>query len=329
MTTALSAPRAATALSPWRAHLAALGLVCLLLLALLHRDAAHIVSIWWNDATFNHCFLVLPLIGWLVAQRWPQVRQLQPAAWWPGLVPVGIGAIGWLLGEAGGVAFARHAGLVLMLQGAVIALLGRNVARGLAFPIFYALFLVPAGEALVPAMQTLTAKIATVLLGFSGVPAHLEGVFITTPAGYFEVAEACAGARFLIAMIAFGALVANVCYRSWRRRAAFLAVAIVVPVVANGIRAWATIYVAERTSITWAAGFDHVVYGGIFFALVIALILGLGWRFFDRRPDDPWFDPAAMPEESGAPVTRKTTAVSTTTMPSPAQKRGNGWPVRA
>ena len=302
MTTALSAPRAATALSPWRAHLAALGLAWSLLLVLFHKDAAHIVSIWWNDATFNHCFLVLPLIGWLVAQRWPQVRQLQPAAWWPGLVPVGIGAIGWLLGEAGGVAFARHAGLVLMLQGAVIALLGRNVARGLAFPIFYALFLVPAGEALVPAMQTLTAKIATVLLGFSGVPAHLEGVFITTPAGYFEVAEACAGARFLIAMIAFGALVANVCYRSWRRRAAFLAVAIVVPVVANGIRAWATIYVAERTSITWAAGFDHVVYGGIFFALVIALILGLGWRFFDRRPDDPWFDPAAMPEESGAPV---------------------------
>jgi exosortase A len=302
MTATLTFPRAATAPAPWRAHLAALALAWLLLLALFHKDAAHIVSIWWNDATFNHCFLILPLIGWLVAQRLAELRRLEPAASWPGLLLVGAGAAGWLLGDAGGVSFARHAGLVVMLQGASVALLGRNVARGLAFPLFYALFLIPAGEALVPAMQTLTARIATALLGLSGVPAHLEGVFITTPAGYFEVAEACAGARFLIAMVAFGALVANVCYRSWTRRAAFLAIAVVVPVLANGVRAWGTIYVAERTSLTWAAGFDHVVYGGIFFALVIALILALGWRYFDREAGDPWFDPDAMPKQRGAPL---------------------------
>jgi exosortase A len=302
MTMALPAARPAASASAWRAHLAALGLVWLLLLALFHKDAAHIVSIWWNDATFNHCFLVVPLIGWLVWQRLPELRRLDPAGWWPGLALAAAGAFGWLLGEAGGVSIARHVGLLFMLQGAVIALLGRNVARGLAFPLFYALFLIPAGAALVPPMQTLTARIATLLLGLGGIPAHLEGVFITTPAGYFEVAEACAGARFLIAMLAFGALVANLCFRSWRRRAAFLAAAIVVPVLANGVRAWGTIYIAERTSLTFAAGFDHVVYGGIFFALVIALILGLGWRFFDRRPDDPWFDPEAMSRAPEAPL---------------------------
>jgi len=302
MTMALPMAQPAAPAAAWRTHLAGLGLVWLLLLTLFHKDAAHIVSIWWNDATFNHCFLILPLIGWLVAQRLPELRKLAPAAWFPGLVLLGTGALGWLLGEAGGVSIARHTGLVFMLQGAIITLLGRNVARGLAFPIFYALFLIPAGEALVPAMQTLTAHIATFLLGITGVPAHLEGVFITTPAGYFEVAEACAGARFLIAMLAFGALVGNVCFKSWRRRAAFLAIAIVVPVLANGVRAWGTIYVAERASLTWAAGFDHVVYGGIFFALVIALILGIGWKFFDRRACDPWFDPAAMPAMEGAPL---------------------------
>ena len=93
-------------------------------------------------------------------------------------------------------------------------------------------------------MQTVTAEIAIVLLGLTGVPAHLEGIFITTPTGYFEVAEACAGVKFLIAMVAFGALVANVCFRSWPRRIAFLAAAIVVPILANGVRAWGTIYIA-------------------------------------------------------------------------------------
>src|SRR5438045_7374143 len=95
-------------------------------------------------------------------------------------------------------------------------------------------------------------------------------------------------------MLAFGALVANVCYRSWRRRAAFLAVAIIVPILANGVRAWGTIYIAERTSLNFAESFDHVIYGGIFFAVVIAIILGIGWRFFDRGVDEPWFDPRAL-----------------------------------
>jgi exosortase A len=284
----------AGAVSAWRRHLALLALGCGLIVALFMRDAADVAAIWWNSSTFNHCLLIVPILFWLVWQRVPQLRQLSPAAWWPGLVLVGAGALAWLLGEASGVAVARHLGLFLMLEGTVIACLGKAVARGLAFPLFYALFLVPAGEEIVPVMQTVTARIAAALLALTGVPAHLEGIFITTPTGYFEVAEACAGVKFLIAMAAFGALVANVCYRAWRRRLAFLAVALIIPVFANGVRAWGTIYIAHLTSVDFAAGFDHVVYGFVFFAIVIALILGIGWRFFDRGVDDPWFDPEAL-----------------------------------
>jgi exosortase A len=299
------APARDGAWTGWRAHLAALGVAGAAILVLLRRDAADMAAIWWTSATFNHCLLIGPIIAWLVWQRLPELRRLVPAAWAPGLLLVAAGAFGWLLGEAGGIAFARHLGLVLMLQGAVVACLGKAVARGLAFPIFYALFLVPFGEELVPAMQTLTARIAAGLLALAGVPAHLEGIFITTPTGYFEVAEACAGVRFLIAMAAFGALVANQCFRSWPRRILFLAASIAIPVLANGIRAWGTIYVAYRTGSTdFAVSFDHVVYGGIFFAIVIALILAAGWRFFDRKVGEPWFDPAALQSEAprGGPL---------------------------
>ena len=74
-------------------------------------------SIWWNSATFNHCLLIPPIIGWLIWQRLPELRQLAPAAWWPGLLLVGAGALGWLLGEASGVDFARHLGLLLHASG--------------------------------------------------------------------------------------------------------------------------------------------------------------------------------------------------------------------
>jgi exosortase A len=287
----------AAAISGWRLHLAGLAAAAAAILALFHRDVVDMVDLWWNSSTYNHCLLILPIIAWLVVQRLPELRRLTPAAWAPGLLLVAAGAGGWLLGEAGGVGLARHTGIVLMLQGAVIACLGKAVSRGLAFPIFYALFLIPAGEELVPPMQTLTADMCMALLAWVGVPAHIEGIFITTPSGYFEVAEACSGVKFLVAMIAYGALVANVCFKSAWRRAAFMLAAIVIPILANGVRAWGTIYIAEYTGTDFAAGFDHVVYGWVFFAIVIALLMAAGWRFFDRKPNDPWFDPAALQAE--------------------------------
>ena len=294
MSAALATERADAPASVWRAHLVALGAVAAAMLLLFFRDVAGMAAIWWDSPTFNHCLLIPPLIGWLVWQRKPELARLTPAAWLPGLALVGIGAVLWLLGEAASVAVARQAALVLMLQGAVVTILGREIARGLLFPLGYALFLVPVGAELVPAMQTLTAGMVAGLLTLSGIPAHLEGVFITTPVGYFEVAEACAGVRFLVAMAAFGALVANVCFKSWPRRIAFMAAAIVVPVLANAIRAWGTIFIAEQSgSVEFAASMDHVIYGWVFFAIVIALILGLAWRFFDREVDDPWLNDIA------------------------------------
>ncbi len=285
----------------WQRQLTILGVAAAAILALFWRDAADMVGIWWNSSTYNHCILIPPLVGWLAWQRRAELAQLTPKVWLPGLLLVAAGAFGWLLGYAGGISFARHAGLVLMLQGAAITLLGKAVSRGLAFPIFFALFAIPFGDEFVPFMQTVTAELAMGLLNMSGVPAHLEGVFITTPIGYFEVAEACAGVKFLVAMAALGALVANVCFRSWKRRILFLAACAIVPVLANGIRAFATIYIAEGSSVEFASGMDHVIYGGIFFAVVIALIMGAAWRFFDRKVSDPWFDPRRLQPQPVAP----------------------------
>ncbi|HMC90925.1 MAG TPA: exosortase A, partial [Allosphingosinicella sp.] len=281
--------------SGWRLHAGVLAALWGGLLLLFRQDASDIAGLWYGSSTFNHCLLIVPLIGWLVWQRWPELRQLAPAAWAPGLALVGAGALAWLLGEAGGLSLARHIGLVLMLQGAVVACLGKAVARGLAFPLFYTLFLIPAGEELVPPMQTLTAKMSMALLALTHVPARIEGIFITTPTGLFKVAEACSGVKFLVAMAAYGALAANLCFRSWRRRAAFVAAALIVPILANGVRAWGTIYVAYRAhSMDFAASFDHVFYGWIFFAIVIAVVMGAAWPFFDRKASDPWFDPADL-----------------------------------
>jgi exosortase A len=271
---------------PMRSHLAALGCAWAAILLLFARDFADLVGIWWTSSTFNHCLLIPPIIGWLVWRRWPVLRDVAPRGWLPGLILLAAGATAWLLGQAAGVAIARHLGLILMLQGSVLAILGPEIARGLTFPLAYMLFLVPAGEELVPPLQTLTTRMCMVLLDLAGIPAHIEGVFITIPNGWFEVAEACSGVKFLVAMAAYGVLAAHLCFRSWPRRIAFVAAALALPVLANGVRAWGTIYVAHRTNAHFAVGFDHVLYGWIFFGIVIALLMAASWRWFDRPPQD-------------------------------------------
>ncbi len=181
----------------------------------------------------------------------------------------------------------------MLLQGAVVTLLGVNVARGLIFPLAYSFFLVPFGEELVPFLQTITAKMSMVMLGWANIPAFIDGIFISTPTGYFEVAEACSGIKFLIAMIAYGALVGNVCFQSWNRRILFMIASIIVPIIANGIRAFGTIYIAHHTSVDFATGFDHIFYGWFFFAFVLILVIAIGWPFFDRKIDDRMIDGAS------------------------------------
>lgn len=301
MTAALSIARADPLARPWRAHLAALGAAAAAILLLFARDALDMATLWWASTTFNHCFLIVPIILWLVWQRLDGLKALAPRAWAPGLALVAAGASAWLLGDAGNVALLRHFGLVSMLQGAVIACLGKAVARALAFPICYAFFLVPFGEELVGPFQTLTAKMSMALLALTGVPAHIEGIFISTPTGLFRVAEACSGVRFLVAMAALGALAANLCFRSWPRRLLFVAFALVVSALANGVRAFGTIYIAWRTNNEVAVGIDHLIYGWVFFAIVIALIMAAGWRFFDRAPNARWFDPADLQAPGAEP----------------------------
>lgn len=279
----------------WRPHLIALAVAVLAIIALFWRDVTAMVHQWTAISTYQHCLFIMPLAAWLIWQRRHEVAPVTPSAWAPGLAAVGAAGLLWLIGEAAGVALVRHVAVVAMVQASALTLLGPATFRALLFPIAYLAFLIPFGDEFLGPLQTITARISMFLLGIFRVPAHLDGVFITTPSGWFEIAEACSGVKFLVAMLAYGVLVANVCFHSTRRRIAFIALSIIAPIIANGIRAFGTIYAAHLTDVKTATGFDHIVYGWFFFAFVMVLVVAIGWPFFDRRIGDKWLDEPIAP----------------------------------
>ena len=278
----------------WRTPLVQLAIAWSALALLTRNDWAEMVWLWWNDSTCNHILLIPLILAWLVRMRWPELVKLSPQSWWPGLAWLAAGFMTWALGTAAAVNLLAELGAVMLLQACVAILFGPRIVAALIFPLAYMLFLVPFGDEIVPPLQMITARMAVALTHLSGVPASISGVFIDTPVGRFEVAAACSGVKFLVAMIALGTLVAHLFFRSRMRRAAFMTACAVVPVLANGVRAWGTIYIAQSRGVAFAAGFDHIVYGWIFFAIVMTVLLGIAWRFSDRPADDRWLDAAAL-----------------------------------
>jgi EpsI family protein len=179
---------------------------------------------------------------------------------------------------------------------------------------------VPVGEEAVPYLQTITAEITAPLLRASGIPTFLDGVYIEIPTGSFIVAEVCSGARFLITSLVLGTLVSNLFFRTWPRRLIFMALCLVVPILANGLRAYGIVLLAHLSDNAIAIAVDHVIYGLIFLSFVLLILTGLGALFRDRWMGDETPDPAPQ----GAP-TRVSTSVGATLLGAMILFGGSYW----
>ena len=254
-----------------------------------YRDtAASIVAIWIRSETFNHCFLVLPISLYLIWRQRSALAALSPRPSF-GVLALVAGAGGlWLVGTSANVLGATQWALLLMIQLSVWSLLGTQVTKAMAFPLAFLFFAIPFGEVLVPYMIDWTADMTVWALRLSGIPVFREGDNFTIPSGHWSVVEACSGLRYLIASFMVGTLYAYLTYRSATRRLVFVAASVAVPIVANWVRAYLIVLLGHVSGNRIAVGVDHLVYGWVFFGVVIALLFWIGTRW--REDTEPHAD---------------------------------------
>jgi exosortase A len=281
----------------WMRLAPTLGLLTLLFL--LFRDtAAAMVAIWVRSETFTHAFLVPPIAGWLIWRQRHLLATLpdRPVPWL--LMAVAGACFLWLLGELATVDAASQFALVSLVAVAVIAVHGWQVGRVLAFPLAFLYFTVPLGEFLVPTLMEGTADFTVLALQASGIPVYREGLQFVIPTGTWSVVQACSGVRYLIASFMVGTLFAYLNYASMPRRVAFMAVSLVVPVFANWLRAYMIVMIGHLSGNELATGVDHLIYGWVFFGIVIGLMFMIGARWADAG--EPLSASASGPAERPA-----------------------------
>lgn len=249
-------------------------------LAVYWQTAYSIGHIWWRSETFAHGFLILPIVIWLLWQRRKFLAEMSPH-FEAKAIPLGLASsVVWLVAHETDILVVQQLMLVAMLIAVIWAFLGTPLAKAMAFPLGFLFTAVPMGEVFIPYLMEYTADFTVAALQLTGMPVYREGLFFEIPSGRWSVVEGCSGLRYLIASFTLGLLYAYLTYRSLLRRTLFVVASIIVPIVANGLRAFMIVMIGHYSDMKLAMGVDHYIYGWVFFGIVMLLLFWVGtfWR---------------------------------------------------
>lgn len=257
----------------------------LVLTLVLYRDTFEsIISIWNRSGTFAHGWIIVPISIFLIyRQRHAVVRAGLSQDYWVAVLILGVIGV-WVLARLAGVLVLEQLAAVSLIPFTVWLFLGTRACLRILFPLAFLWFAVPFGEFLIPYLMQFTAEFTVLAVRLTGIPIYQDGLYFSLPTGNFEVAVACSGIRYLIASLALGSVFAYLNYNGWRKRVIFMLLALAIPLVANGLRAFGIVMIAHASGMKLATGVDHLVYGWLFFGLVIFVMFWVGGRFADKAP---------------------------------------------
>ncbi len=264
----------------WKRQGALLTLLLVALFVLYYSSFESMVAIWLRSDTFAHGFIIAPISLWLIWRVRSQLLATEPKANYLGIpLLLGLGLI-WLLAKYINILAAEQLAAVMMVPVLVFTVLGWRTTTSMAFPLFFLLFSVPLGEELTQYLIDFTADFTVAMIQIVGIPIYREGNFFQLPTGDWSVVAACSGVRYLIASVTLGMLYAYLNYQGWLKRGLFVFASIVVPIIANGLRAFMIVMIGHFSDMQLATGVDHLVYGWLFFGIVIAIMFYIGsfWR---------------------------------------------------
>lgn len=248
---------------------------------------------------WGHAFFVPVIAGYLVWQRREQIAKATPRIFWPGLLAVGVGILGYLtfsIGPIPGVHMGQGLFVILTIWGVALVLLGPDVVRWLMLPAAYLVFMITISEAVMLKitwpLQLLASQGAYIVLGVIGMvfgfTVDVDGnvLRVISSSGVehpLNVAEACSGMRMVVAFIALAGAVALLSTREWWKRIALMLLSIPVALLMNIARV-AILGLATLGDSDLASGEAHTLIGTLLLIPGLGLFLAVGWALEKMAP---------------------------------------------
>ncbi|OZG73418.1 EpsI family protein [Hahella sp. CCB-MM4] len=262
-----------------------------------HEGVDTAITIWLNNDIFNHCAFVLPFAAYLIYRKKEELTLTKPTPAYLILLPLLLISFIYLFGKAGDINVLMHLAAFSFIPTAIILCIGFRSSITILYPLIFFFFAIPIGEQLIPNLQDIAAKWSVVLLNLSSVPVFRNGLYIDIPQGRFLVAEACSGISFTIVSVVIGSLLAHLNYTKPWKKGLFILISFLVPIAANVLRVYGIIIIAYSSDMEYAVGADHLIYGWLFFSIVIFLLILMGE--IGREPQSAFTLPVQQKRESG------------------------------
>jgi cyanoexosortase A len=135
-------------------------------------------------------------------------------------------------------------------------------------------------------LSEITAKAASFMLWYSGVPVRLQGVFLIMPTSRVEVYGACSGIQSILQLLSISVLFLLMFpVRSYLQKGLCIVAAVVIGFVVNAMRV-ALMAILNNAGDKNAFYYWHEGQGSLIFSAIAVLIFGgFCWFFFLRKPN--------------------------------------------
>jgi EpsI family protein len=334
-----AAPRADnSARAAWRAWRVPCAIVALVVVTglLYWPSTASLIHEWFEvpASAYRHGSLIVAVALWLMARK-ARAASAGPdfRSGWPPLLLAASGFV-WLVCFRAGIQVAHQAMLPVIVWLTVRCVFGKRIAANSLVPVGLMYSAVPIWHVTVPALQSMTIAVVSVLLRVAGIPAYVTGDFVHIRSGIFHVEDGCAGLHYFIVAATIAVLFGELREDRLRTRVYLLGLAIALALFGNWLRVFIIIVAGDLTDMQhYLVRVDHSTFGWVVFGFAMVAFLLLGrLRFLNAAAPDAAAETGLEPVPARAgPAARAT--LRTYTLAALAAGLGPAWlllvPVRS
>ena len=234
------------------------------------------VNSWISSDYYSHGFLVPFVSAFFIWTKREQLKNREPSFtgifWFVLAIALYISGLLWQ------IRFLGVLSIISLIVGLVYYIWGIRIARALAFPLVFLLFLVPFRfiEDLAYSLQGISVHWAAWIAKIIGLPIITSGAEIHMGSTTFTVGIVCSGINTLVALMALSAVYAYILKGAPARRWGLFIIAFPIAIGANILRIASIIVVAYFVDVNTATGWYHDISSPLFFFLAFGVIILAG-----------------------------------------------------
>lgn len=235
----------------------------------------------WSTAEYSHGPLIPVISLYLFLRELRRAPLPAPTVSdrWPGILVITFALIVAIFGNLTQIPDIVTYAMIFWVGGVVLTVFGWRRGKTHQLPVVHLVFMLPLPQflywKLTIFLQLISSVVGVWFVSLAGVPVYLEGNIIDLGVYKLQVAEACAGLRYLFPILSFSYLFA-ILYRGplWHKAVLLLAAA-PLTVLMNSFRIGVIGVMVDRYGIEQAEGFMHFFQGWVIFLATVAILFAM------------------------------------------------------